>query len=414
MPVPENGRYFVVPLSVQQEGEEYLVGSQQTEDFYQFPKEGLRVIQGLQRGESAGEIKAACMSEFQEDIDVDAFIELLLEVGFIHVSEADATRQIEARREEVARHDKRLIFKANPVFARMVFSMPALLCYAAMAGYALFAAAVDPQLRFNWNAFYIKKDFTAFLLILLVLNSLTSILHELGHMLATARHGIDSRLGIGNRLWNIVAEADLSGIYGLPKGKRYLPLMAGMIVDGFCIALITVLLQYCLATGAGPFLIQVLQALVLQILITITWQFNLFLKTDIYYVFCNYYSYPNLDAEARIYLKDLLHHFSFGLAGASDKNAVYLRVGILRIFSCIWVVGRIAALGLLLVVVLPTLGRYLLDAWHALAGNTASTYDKLDITLFAIISALLLGAGLIMWLRGRAGSNKGNSHVASN
>lgn len=399
--------FFVLPLSVQKEDDAFLVGNQELEEFYQFPQEGLRVIRLLQEGRTVAEIKQICRREFAEEMDVDDFVQLLLDAGFIFASQQEAEAYLLQKRNTGQDVDKRLTFSANPTLAAWLFSPLSLLVWLGVVGLALVAAWQDPQLRINPGAFYIQKDFTLFLLTLLVLNSLTTGLHELGHMLATARHGLDSRLGLGNRLWNIVAEADLSGLWALPKEKRYLPMLAGMLVDIFSIACITLLLRYFLQHEGSPFWIQILQALILQILITISWQFNLFLKTDIYFVLCNYCSYPNLDTEARLYLRDCLHRLSFGLVGTRALPGSFYKPGILRVFTLIWVLGRIASLALLFLVILPTLWRYAKDAWHAVQ-HGSSSYDKLDLSLFVLISVAVLGAGMYLWLRGRFHFGKGN------
>ena len=110
-------------------------------------------------------------------------------------------------------------------------------------------------------------------------------------MLAAARHGIKSKYGLGNRLWNIVAESDITGILTLPKSKRYFPMVAGVLVDIFSISVTTILIQNLLQHNARPFVIQVCQAVVLENVIAIAWQFNIFVKTDVYYIICNYLSY---------------------------------------------------------------------------------------------------------------------------
>ena len=61
------------------------------------------------------------------------------------------------------------------------------------------------------------------------LSLLQVVLHETAHMLAAARHGIKPKYGIGNRLWTIVAEPDLTGILTLPKSQRYFPMLAGLL-----------------------------------------------------------------------------------------------------------------------------------------------------------------------------------------
>lgn len=394
----DDTRYFVIPLSIQPEGEDFLIGSAEMEDYYQIPAAGHRVVTMLQAGSTPGEIKATLASEGGEMVDVDDFLAMLLSIGFLYPA-AEAHRHAErlATRDE----DKRILFRADPKLARAIFSLPMLAAYLAVLGTAGWFAISDPALRIDRMAFFIERDLALTLVTLLLLSSAAVALHELGHMLAAARYGVSSRLGIGNRLWNIVAEADLSGIWQLPRGQRYLPLMAGMMVDLLMIALVTLTIAALRHQGVGGFPILLLHALMLQIFVTLIWQSNLFLRTDIYYLLSNYLGYPNLDGDARIYLRDLLHHLSGGRFGTPAGAPAYKSIGVLRAFAVLWLLGRIAAVAVLILIFLPTLWRYAVKTWEAYRDPAASMYTVYDFGIFAFLSALILAGGLYMWLRRR-------------
>lgn len=394
----DDTRYFVIPLSIQPEGEDFLIGSAEMEDYYQIPLAGHRVVTMLQAGKTPAEIKAILAAEGGEMVDVDDFVAMLLEIGFLYPA-AEAHRHVErlATREE----DKRILFSADPKLARAIFSLPVLAGYLALLGAAAWLAISDPALRIDRFAFFIERDLALTLVLLLLLSSAAVALHELGHMLAAARYGISSRLGIGNRLWNIVAEADLSGIWALPRRQRYLPLLAGMMVDLLLISVVTLTIAALRREGVSGFPIFLLHALMLQIFVTIVWQFNLFLRTDIYYVLSNYLGYPNLDADARVYLRDHLHRLSGGRLGTRAEAPTYKSVRVLRVFTVLWVTGRVAALSVLLLVFLPTLARYAVKTWEAYRDPAASMYTVYDFGIFALLSAIIFAGGVYMWLRRR-------------
>ncbi len=396
MNTPDEQTYFVIPLSVQSEGSEYLIGNGKLEEFYQFPAEGLKIIQLLQRGENIANIKRICAEELSESVDVDDFITLLLDIEFIF-RPGEEIRYYEKIKE--TGQDKRWTFKARPQLAKAFFSLPALGIYLAIIGYAIWSAIQMPQLRFNPSALYFPKNVTIALVSLLILQFFTVVLHEFGHMLAAARHGIDSKVGLGTRLWIIVVETDLSGLFALPKNQRYLPMWAGMLVDVLTIALLTLFIKFLFAQEADGFFIQLMQALILQVLFTIVWQFNIFIRTDVYFVLCNYFSYPNLDSEARVYVKNMLNRLSFGLFGQAGDIANHPRLHILKLFSVIWLLGRVFALSILFFVIFPTVFKYGLDMYQALTDASFSTYSKLDISLFCIISTSILGCGLYFWAK---------------
>ncbi len=393
--------YFVIPLSVQKEGESYYIGNAELDEFYQFPEEGLNIIRMLQGGASVATIETTLAQTSEESIDVREFIDTLLEIGFIH-PEAERHRfqeSVEAVRNTDKRLVFRLVFRANPRIARMVFSWPSLALYLGIVGYAAYSAIQDPQLRLNLEAFYLERNLTLTLVVLLLMYAFTASLHELGHMLAAARQGVDSRLGFSNRLWDIVAEADMTGLLALPREKRYLPMAAGMLVDVFSIAAITLILKWLFANSPNGFAIQLLQALALQITISITWQFNIFLRTDVYYLICNYFGYADLNAQAYHFYQNQLHAFSFGLLGKRTEPLKPQQVIIARTFFAIWLLGRIASIGFLVLILIPTLYRYFERAVETYHNPYMPASAAIDIAIFATISTAILLAGLYMWIK---------------
>lgn len=399
--------YYVIPLSVQREGEGYYIGNAELGEFYEFPEEGLRIVEQLQAGHSVGAIKralaapAAAADAGGETLDVDDFVAQLRDIGFILLPQDRDGYQ--RRVAESAAGDRRLAFRANTALARALFSPATLALYLGVLAYAGYAAWLDPRLRPNLQAFYLEQHLTLTLVALLALYFVAAMLHELGHMLAAARYGVHSRLGFGNRLWDIVAEADLTGILALPRRQRYLPLLAGMMIDVLNIALLSLTVGWLLDRGGDAFAVQLLQALVLQLMVTLSWQFNIFLRTDFYYVVCNYFGHPDLDQQARLYLRDRLHRFSGGRIGAAAAPGALLprNLGVLRAFSLLWVGGRILAVLLLAFVLIPTLSRYAVRAYDSFAGPAASRASALDATAFAAISIALFATGMYLWLRRR-------------
>jgi putative peptide zinc metalloprotease protein len=389
--------YFVIPLSVQKEGDSYYVGNAELDEFYQFPEEGLKIIQMLQNGASIGAIEAALAEQSDESFDVREFVDTLLEIGFIH-PQAERHKFQESVA-AIRSADKRLLFRANPRIARMVFSWPSLALYLGVLGYALYSAVQDPQLRLNFEAFYLERNLTLTLVVLLFMYAFTASLHELGHMLAAARQGVDSRLGFSNRMWDIVAEADMTGLLALPRQKRYLPMAAGMLVDILSIATITLILKWLFANDQNGFAVQLLQALALQITISITWQFNIFLRTDVYYLVCNYFGYADLNAQAYHFYQNQLHAFSFGLLGKRTEPLKPQQIIIARTFFAIWLLGRIASIAFLVLILIPTLYRYFQRAVDAYHNPYMPAGVAIDIAVFATISTIILLIGLFMWIK---------------
>jgi hypothetical protein len=391
-------QYFVIPLSVQKEGDYYMVGNKQIGDFYQFPEQGVRILGMLEAGDSPATISSRLEVEYAEKVDVNEFIDQLSSIGFIH---PEQHRQNVMELLQSANYDRRRTFNVDPQVARVLFSVPAQVCYLTVVLYSVFLMIRQPELRINFDAFYTETNRTALLLVLMILAVLQVALHESGHMMAAARHGIKSKYGMSNRLWSVVAESDLTGILALPKSQRYLPMMAGLLVDILCVSLLTIVLRVLLRDGAGAFTIQVVQALILEIVVSMTWQFNIFVKTDIYFVICNYFGHPDLDRDARIYLRDLLFRFSLGLFGGKSATTNFRNLYVLRVFSGIWLFGRMLSVFVLFGVFLPTMAQYIQSAIEMLKGPPASVWIACDTIVYVLMTLSMVGLGMYMWIKER-------------
>jgi len=391
-------RYFVIPLSIQKEGDLYTVGSVDVGDFYQLPGMGVRIIQMLGAGDAVATIKARLKAEDLDEIDVDQFVSQLIDIGFVYTD--DQRKDPPQRLLSPAKSSNR-VFNVGSRLAKAIFSAPVLACYLVIVLFALTDAIENPALRLNASALYIETNRTPLLATVLFLSLIQTAMHELGHMLAAARHGVKSKYGISNRLWTIVAESDLTGILALPKSQRYLPMLAGLIVDILVISLLTILLDILLRHSTGPFVIQVVQVLVLETVIGMAWQFNVFVKTDIYFVLCNYFSYPDLDKDARAYLLNMLHKVTLGWFGRQAPREVCGNLIVLQIFSLVWLIGRVLSLLILFTVFLPTMWRYIESAMQLMWGPPASVWMACDTFLYVTIMMSILGAGTYMWIKRR-------------
>ncbi|MGN6150471.1 MAG: hypothetical protein ACTHOH_00490 [Lysobacteraceae bacterium] len=392
-----NERFFVIPLSVQPEGEDFYVGNTDLDDFYSLPAVGVQILHLLREGRSVAEVRRALGQAGNDDIDIDEFVSTLKEIGFLY-PEGERHRFDELIAERSGT-DRRLVFRANQRLARAVFSLPSLSIFLAIVGYAGYRMAISPRPIINVEAFYLYDHLTLTMFLLTALYGLSVALHELGHMLATARQGIDSRLGFGNRLWQIVAETDMTGLLSLPREKRYLPMAAGMIVDVLNIALIAIALDWIMRHAFDRFAIQLLQAWMLQIAITVAWQFNIFLRTDVYYMVCNYYGFTDLDGKARSFLSNQVYTVTGGRFGKRTEDYTPAHVAVARTFFAIWIIGRVAAVWFLLFSVIPTLYLYFQRAYDAYRSPYIPPAVAYDLAAFATISSGFLLFGLYMWIK---------------
>lgn len=387
--------FYVPPLSIQEDGTGFVVGSDVLNDYFQFPKEAIQIIGLLKEGNSLDEIKKKILVDGAEQLDVDDFIELLVSIGFLYKKEEEYLDRLRSNNQ----HVEGLSVSINQNTALKLTSTPFRIGYCLIVFYAMFLMFKDSTYAIDPMALVFDQNLTFSLVLLLFLYLTATMLHEFGHMVAAARIGARSTLHIGNRLWNIVLEADITDIMSQPQIQRYLPILAGIIMDFLTISLVCLAIKYMVENNMDPYYIQIAKALTLQIIITIIWQFNLFLKTDIYYLICTYFNYHNLDAEARKYLYDKIYSVSLGRFGKKNIGNSYSKKKVLLIFSCIWVFGRIVALGFLFIVVIPTLLAYFMNFYRASQAEDIGLMKTLDLAMFFVICVSFFLAGLYKWIK---------------
>ena len=113
------------------------------------------------------------------------------------------------------------------------------------------------------------------------------LIHEVFHVLAARRLGVAARIGIGHRMYFVVFETVMDGLVVVPREKRYLPMLAGMLADFLIVCALTLVAALASTPGGPPSLVAgVCLALAFTTLIRFALEFLLFLRTDVYYLIC--------------------------------------------------------------------------------------------------------------------------------
>ena len=193
----------------------------------------------------------------------------------------------------------------------------------------------------------------------------------------------------------------MTGIWAVPRKYRYLPLLAGPLVD-LTLASLMILLLY-LAHQEWIQLshrtVMLVRATVLIYFFGLIWQCYFFVRTDLYYVIANFFRCKNLMGDTEHFLCNQVARLLPWIHRRDQSHIPLSEMRTIRAYSIVWLLGRILALALLFFIQIPLGWRYL----SALLGISAPTteanfaaYNPLTITLFL----LAFGTGLWMWLRG--------------
>jgi hypothetical protein len=258
-------------LSFVSEGDEVVVGRLDTGSYAVFPADGAELLRRIGEGMPLSLASAWYEGNFGEPVDVDEFAMTLTDLGFVREpgTERDPVRPVRLRR-----------------LGRVAFSPAAWACYAVIVALWLLAvsraSAILPhpsQIFFTGSLVLVQTAIVSGQVPLL-------FLHEGFHVLAGRRLGLPTRMGVSNRLTYIVFETQLNGLKSVPRRARYLPFLAGLVCDGvvFCSLDLTAELT---RQGNGSFSLagRLCLALAFTVVMRMAWQLQLYLRTDLYYVF---------------------------------------------------------------------------------------------------------------------------------
>jgi putative peptide zinc metalloprotease protein len=385
----------VFPHTRQPDPAGVLVGRPERGRFVLLPVEALEVLDDLAAGVTVGEAQARYRERHGETPETEEFLTALEQRGLV-----GPVPTMERHPGPVVPTVERGHLEwISPRLARRLFGPPALVGGGLLILLAAMAVLRQPSLIPGWRAAYFPKDTARGLLFLMLVGLLTTFVHELGHFLAARARGISCRFGIGNRLWFVVWETDITGVWALPARQRYLPILAGPLIDVLAAAVL-VLLFFSEARGWLSLSARTLEygrALLLVYLFRVLWQGYFFLRTDFYYALANLFGCKSLMQDTRAYLRNLAVR-RLGLGRPTDQGDLPpSEARMVRIYAVVWLVGRALAFALLLFVQIPLLFAYLKLFTRTLAGGGAPV-DRPGLIAGLFFVTLLL-AGLGLWVR---------------
>ncbi|MEM8995856.1 MAG: hypothetical protein AAGF23_13805 [Acidobacteriota bacterium] len=355
------------------------------------------MLEGLAAGDSVDAVRDRFAERHGETPDMADFLAHLRAHGLIRPVGGAALEGLESPpfRDQFG-------WIPQPV-AKAFFSRPAWLVYLSTVFGAVAIVVAEPGLLPGWRAAYFPRDTAVMLVGLMALGLLTTAFHELGHVMAARAKGVATRFGIGNRLWFVVWETDMTGVWALPRRERYLPILAGPLVDLISASALVIVLWTTEVGWLTPpeKSLQIARALLLIYLLRLVWQAYFFVRTDYYYAITNAFNCKNLMADTEAFLAERWARVRGKNPSPSLEHLPHAEQRAVRHYSLIWLLGRGAALGILLFIQLPLLVSYGGLAVDGVAGFSRGGGAAIPATTWLPILMFLLffGAGMVMWLR---------------
>ena len=394
----------VLPLTRQPEGDEVVIGRPETGVFLALPAEAIEILDDLAAGQSVGAAQVNFERAHHETPDVVDFLAFLENKGFVRKRDGEPTQGLGSPSlpKSFSPANVRYHFTSIPeTAARRVFGPTSTLLYLLVIAAAFLLVVRDPTLIPDGRSLYFPEHRTAKVLIVFLFSMLSIFIHEFCHLLAARAVGVKSRISIGNRLWILVAETDLTGLWAVPRNRRYLPLLAGPISDGVLASFIVFLL-YARAHGhldLSSGMVEIVRACLFLYLVRLLWQFFFFVRTDLYYVIAVLFGCKSLMKDTQRFIQSRLLYLFRGRPKEDQSRIPPAEMRVVKAYSILWLLGRGIAFFSLFFVTFPALSRYLRDLFGALArGSGSDPYGFIDTLVVNMINLTPLVLGLSLWL----------------
>lgn len=397
----DESRVFVPPFSRQPGGaDECVVGRPETGIFLALPNEAVTILEDLQAGNTIGEVRDSYHRRYGEVPDLQDFLDAMRERGFIGVQDETASDTVSTTPKQRYHFADLPRWVPNLFFGRLTLGV-----YAIVIGLGIWVVSNHPHLLPTRDSLLFDEFYSVKILAVVALALSAVFIHEMSHLLAGQAVGVPSRMGFSHRLWIVVAETDLTGLWSVPKRKRFLPLVAGMITDLVACSVILLILWQHQELGVlqlPKWSEELLEALCFVYFLQLIWQFMFFVRTDMYYVISNAFDCKNLMGDTETWLKNKVSRLFPRRVQRKPLDIPARERGVVRAYSVVWVLGRFLALTILVTVTWPVAVGYLMRMISPLQQGGADMVQVLDAFLFAGISITMLTVGMTMWIRSLA------------
>lgn len=373
-------------LTMVAERDGVMVGRPDTGSYAMFPAEGAETLRQLGAGKPVDEVAAWYESECGTPLDFDDFFEVLDELGFLVPEDADAPVAKPVRWQRVG---------------RWAFSWPAWVLYVAVMVAAVVAMVRVPALRPSYELFFFTEHISLIPIVLTFTQIPLVLLHEWFHVLAGRRLGLPSTLGIGRRLYYLVAETRLDALLSVPRRQRYLPFLAGMLLDLILVAVFTLTAAVLMGANVPAWVPGMVLAISFSTLLRLVWQFMFYLETDLYHVIATALRCADLQNATRFFIRSQVRRLLRRPPPVPDAEWTDRDLVVARWYAPLLVLGYGFSLGSLAWAGIPTVWRFWSTVFERLAAPDTPASEVVDTLIFLSMAVAQLGLLIYVTVRDR-------------
>ena len=373
-------------LTMVAERDGVMVGRPDTGSYAMFPVEGAETLRQLGAGKPVEEVAAWYESECGTPLDFDDFFEVLDELGFLVPEDAEAPVVKPVRWQRVG---------------RWAFSWPAWVLYVALMVAAVVAMVQVPALRPSYEHFFFTEHISLIPIVLTFTQIPLVLLHEWFHVLAGRRLGLPSTLGIGRRLYYLVAETRLDALLSVPRRQRYLPFLAGMLLDLILVAVFTLTAAVLRDANVPGWVPGMVLAISFSTLLRLVWQFMFYLETDLYHVIATALRCADLQNATRFFIRAQVRRLVRRPAQVPDAEWTDRDLVVARWYAPVLVLGYGFSLGSLAWAGIPTVWRFWSTVFERVTAPDTPISEVVDTMIFLSMAVAQLGLLIYVTVRDR-------------
>jgi hypothetical protein len=373
-------------LTMVTEDDGVMIGRPDIGSYALFPEEGAEALRMLGAGMPMADVAAWYEQTCGTSLDVEDFLAALDDLQFVRADGEDEPTDVSVRWQRLG---------------RWTFSWPAWLCYATLTVSALVEMVRAPYLRPTYRDIFFTHYISVIPVTLTAALIPAILLHESFHSLAGRRLGLPSTLTIGRRFYYLVAETRLDSLFSVPKRKRYLPFLAGMLADIVLISVLTLIAALLHSYDLPGWCAGVCLAIAFTCVMRVIWQFMFYLETDLYFVISHALRCPDLQNATRYHIKASVRRLLGRAPLQSEVDWSDRDRAMARWYAPVLIAGYGFSLFSLLWAGIPSTVRFVSLIIGRLAGSHATAGNLLDAFSFIGLSSVQWGLVLYVAVRDR-------------
>lgn len=332
------------PLIIKKDKKHYIIEEQLSGEYFEMPKICVDAIEFIQKGESLSDIESMLQRNYPtEDVDMVDFAEQLVELGLVLSVDGEEIKSVER-----IRLSRGFTWIPTKV-ARLLFNKVTYKIYVILFLINIAFFVTRPELIPHYGDIFIFDSMVMNIVVYMFISLFLIMIHEFGHIVAIRAHDLPAKLDIGNRLFLIVFETDLTTAWKLSPKERNGLYLAGIAMEQTIVFIAISLLFFM--PGEQSIFIDVLGLVIFDIFIKTIYQCCIYMKTDLYYLIENMTSCYNLMENGKQYLSKWIPI----LRTESNTQIYKEEMKTIRLYSGLYICGYVLTIYLFVKYFLPQL-----------------------------------------------------------